>query len=400
MKAFNWRTALESRPIEDQDLEDTAKPAPDAGQIDGDTTTLGGQSKPATQPVVDRQDVQKIDPRPVDLADNVLAYQDRRGYEPLVSDPASKMAVDEQNIATEGLLERIKDAFSIKEHGIMEVKADAKENLQRIESMKTKMVARPGEVHPGADTIHLGAYATWIAINGKIIDDEASLLRELGRLKAVTDFITGPFQQALYACYDHMANQVLKLGESNLQQAKDNLAGILEQFKPKGFEQFLTEKKTTKENGNEYTDLESPHFMGSWYIIGEEQVKTNIVQGHLTSFRWSQDSNKVKKGDFKPLSKQGMLKVLELLNAISQTMSSYNVDGAKWLRFHDALDEFAYRYRYFRELSPADQKMVTGIYGAVKIVADNDRLWFADRAINHTVRAVLLYVEKSMRRIK
>jgi hypothetical protein len=91
MKRFNWRAALETRPIEDQDLEDTAKPAPDAGQIDGDTTTLGGQAKSGQNPVPDSQDT----------TDRVLIEQDQRGYQPLVSDPASARAVAAQNIAQE-----------------------------------------------------------------------------------------------------------------------------------------------------------------------------------------------------------------------------------------------------------------------------------------------------------
>lgn len=422
MKPFNWRAALEprtaleefpppgggtwsqtqaeidaakNRPTEDQDLEDTAKPTRQAGQIDGDTTTLSGQAKPGQNPVPDKEDTQ-----PVDLADVVLERQDQRAYQPLVSDAASKDAVNEQNLAQEGLIERLKDAFTHSEKGIMEVQSSAKGNLAQIESMKTKLQVRKGEVHEKAESIHLSAYATWIALDGKIIDDEASLMRELGRLKAFSQWITTSYVETLYATYEHMSTQVLKLGESNLAQAKDNLSKILTQFKPKGIEQFLTLSKTINENGKEYKDLESPKFMGSWHLVALQQPAGAITQGHLTMFSWHKDTDKVKKGDFRPLSKAAMVKVLAECEAISQIVAQYTVDGQKVIRFYDALDEFAYRYRYFKELPKEEQKTVVDIYDAVKTISGSDRLWFADRAINHTVKAVLLYIEKSMRRIK
>lgn len=426
MKAFNWRTALEefpppgggtwsqtqaeidaakNRPTEDQDLEDTAKPSRQAGQIDGDTTTLSGQSKRGQNPVPDKQDTRgasptKIDSTPVDLADAVLTNQDQRNYQPLMSDPATKDAINEQNLAQEGFMERLKDAFSNQEHGLMEVKASAKENIAKIESMRTKLQVRKGEVHEKAEAIHLLQFATWLAVNGKIIDDEAGLMRELGRLKEFVEWMTTSYSQALFSCYDHMAKNVLKLGESDLPKARENLAGVLDQFKPKGMEKFLTEKETITENGKQYTDLTSPHFLGSWYVNAMEQPSTNLVKGHAITFTWHKDSEKIKTGEFKPLSKAAMGKVLDAVNGLSQTMASYTVDGAKFVRFYDALDEFAYRYRYFRELSREDQANVNAIYNGAKLVASVDRMWFAERAINHTVKAVLLYVERSMRRIK
>ncbi|BDD79618.1 hypothetical protein [Burkholderia phage FLC9] len=428
MKAFNWRSALaleefpppgggtwsqtqaeidaaKKRPTEDQDLEDTAKPTEQAGQIDGDTTTLSGQAKRGQNPVPDKEDTRgggepKINSAPVDLADVVLTEQDQRSYQPLVSDKASKDAINEQNLAQEGLVERIKDAFSGAEHGIMEVRVKAEENLATIESMKTKLQVRKGEVHEKAEPIRLSAFATWIALDGKIIDDEATLLKELGRLKEFADWITTDYSNALFAAYEHMATQVLKLGESDLDKATANFATVLEQFKPKNTEKFLTLKESTTEKGQTYTDMKSPMFLGSWHLNALEQPASNTAKGHTVSFSWHKDADKVKKGDFKPLPKAAMGKVLEVLNAISQVMASHKPDHKKYIRFLDALDEFAYRYRYFNELSREDKQKVTSIYSGVKIVAGADRLWFADRAVNHTVKAVLLYIEKSMRRIK
>jgi hypothetical protein len=435
MRSFNWRSALQgsnaveefpppgggtwsqtqaeidaakNRPTEDQDLEDTAKPTKQAGQIDGDTTTLSGQAKPGQNPVPDKEDTRgggepKINSAPVDLADVVLTNQDRRAYQPLVSDAASKDAVNEQNIAQEsGLFERIKDSFQHQEKSILEERAEARENLSRIEGMKTKLQTRQGDVHEKSDTIRLSAYATWLAIDGKVMDTEADLMRELARLQEFSRWFTSSYAKSLFDTYEYMATKVLKLGESNLPEAKANLAKVFEIYKPEGMEKYLTEKKTVEDKGQSYTDMESPMFMGSWRVVAYEQVKTNLAQGHELTFRWEKANDKVKKAELKPLSKQAMLKVVGQLEAISNVMAAFSAEAEfkKAVRFYDALDEFAYRYRYFKQLPREEQAMVQSIYQICNMVAEGVRMWFAERAVNHTVKATLLYVEKSMRRIK
>lgn len=404
MRAFNLRTALESRPVErpiiDQDLEDTAKPSPIAGQIDGDTTTPSGMAKPGQNPVPDAEDVTLESKDFVDLDDVVLANQDRRRYEPLVSDPHTHDVVMQQNMATEGIVEKVKDFFLAREKEELQESTSSEENIHAIQRMKEKLATRPGEVRPGAEKITLSKYAKWLAINGKLIDNPAELLKELTRLEKFVDWLFGPYAVVLFKQYEFVSNSVLKLGESDLNKAYENLLTVLTLHKPAGVDQLLTAKETVTEHGNSYTDRVSPWLLGQWRLIGLEQPKSSSVQGEAYMITIKASQFKVEKGEFTPLDKATIAKVLDIALRISTRINSYTAPKGVFNRFIDSIDEFAYRYRHFKELSKEDQEKAREVYSWCNEMLYFDRFYLGERFPNHIVKVLLLYIEKSLRRVE
>lgn len=402
MKEFNWRTGLESRPIEDQDLEDTTKPAPDAGQIDGDTTTLSGQAKPGQNPVPDQQDV-KIDERPVDLDDVILIDQDRRAYQPLVSDAASAMAVDEQNIAQEGWIgkkiENVKDFFTRREKEIEDGYTATKDNLADLEKLRQKLRTRPGEVHAEADTISLGKYAKWLSLNGKHVTDASQLVRELERIYQFVQW-ADELDKAYIAAYKFVAESVWKLGESDLQKATDNLKQLLTVAKPHGVDRWLTEKETNKFNGKDFVDRKSPAFIGQWFLFEMSQEADAAAPGGIVKVVRHNSMKSVKGSEFPALTKDQMSKIIDVCEKIENHLASSKSEWNVVDRYLDALDEFAYRYRNFNSLSREDQALVKKLYSWGQIIVQNDTTFLPTAFSNHIVKVLISYVEKSMRRIE
>jgi hypothetical protein len=408
MKPFNWRAALESRPIEDQDLEDTAKPAPDAGQIDGDTTTLGGMAKPGENPVPDKQDIavedEKINERPVDLDDVILIDQNRRAYQPLVSDTASAMAVDEQNIAQEGFfsktIEKVGDFFMHREKDLKDGYTSLKENLAAIETMRNKIIRRGGEVDVNGDSISLSRYAKWLSIDGKLLDDPQRLIREVERLYEFVQWCTSSYNGAVNRMYDFIARDVYKLGESDLDKALANSKLIITRNEPKDAKKWLTGKETTTWKGKQFTDLVMPQLPGQWGLVGMAQEEDAPVPGIVLRILQKKDAAKVSNGEFRPLPKDVMRKILDLCEKIENQFASNKVDGALYERYWDAMDEFAYRYRSYKSLPKSEQTKVEDIYLAGKMVITYDCGTDTLAHANHFVKVLLLYIEKSLRRVK
>lgn len=396
---FNLRAALESRPFEDQDLEDTAKPAPDAGQIDGDTTTLSGMAKPGQNPVPD-----KIDTRPVDLDDVVLAEQDRRAYEPLATDQATHDAIVAQNIATEGWLsktvEKIGDFFTHREHDIEAGYTSLVANLKAIARMRERIVARAGEVNVGGDPVSLSKHAKWLAIDGKLIDDPAKLIRELQRLEKFITWSVKNYTKSIDAMYKFTAQNVLKLGESDLDKALENSKQIIAKHYPQGADAWLTVKDVVKWKDKNYEDRHMPYLLGQWGLVGLSQEQDTPVPGVVLRVVRHTDSMKVKKGEFKPLPKDAMKQILDICERIENTFAANKADGDAIDRYFDAMDEFAYRYRYWNQLSKEEQKKVSQLYSASKVVAVNDFSIWPLSYSNHLVKVLLMYIEKSLRRVE
>lgn len=429
MKQLNWRSALEEfpppggtwgfpkpqpdvearlRPTEDQDLEDTARRTVQAGQIDGDTTTLGGMAKPGENPVRDKQDIavedEKINERIVDLDDVILIDQDRRAYQPLVSDTASAMAVDEQNLAQEGFLsktvEKIGDFFMHREKDLRDGYTSLKENLAAIETMRNKMIKRAGEVDLNGDTISLSRYAKWLSIDGTLLNDPQRLIREIQRLHDFVEWSTKSYNGAVNRMYDFIARDVYKLGESNLDKALENAKVIITKFEPKDASKWLTQKETAKWKGKTFTDLVMPVLPGQWGLVGMEQEADALPPGMVLRVTQRKASDKVTKGEFKPLPKDAMRHILDLCEKIESMFFANKIDGALYERYWDAMDEFAYRYRSFESLPREVQRKVQDIYRAGKIIVTYDQGTETLAHTNHFVKVLLLYIEKSLRRVK
>jgi hypothetical protein len=408
MKSFNMRAALEARPIEDQDLEDTAKPAPDAGQIDGDTTTLSGMAKPGQNPVPDTENVategtEKIDTRPVDLDDVVLIEQDRRAFQPESTGSAEHDAINAQNIAQEGWVskkfENIKDFFTRREKELEEGHTATKENLEAITRLRTKLQVRPGEVTRDADTITINKFAKWLSIDGKHITDPVRLIRELHRIHEFVQW-TGSLDKAWLEGYKFVADQVWKLGESDLKKAEENLKKLWQVARPVGADKFLSVTKVEEFKGKKYTDHHTPFFLGQWCLYETAQEEQVPAPGGIVSVVRMKSAKAVGGAEFPALNKTQMKEVLDICEKIEAHLASLTFDGRIVDRYLDALDEFAYRYRNFKSLPREEQTIVSRLYTWGQLIMDHDTTYLPTAFSNHLVKVLLSYVEKSMRRIE
>jgi hypothetical protein len=408
MKQFNMRTALEARPIMDQDLEDTAKPAPDAGQIDGDTTTLSGMAKPGQQPVPDAEDVatesvEKIDERPVDLDDVVLIEQDRRAFEPQSEGSAEHDAINAQNIAQEGWLgkkfENIHDWFTRREKELDDGLTSTQDNLKDIKRLREKLMVRSGEVSSQADTITITKFAKWLSIDGKHITDPEHLIRELTR---VFQFVVwcDNLDKAWMNAYKFVSDQVWKLGESDLKKGAENLKKLYEVARPEGADKWLSQTKVENFKGKDYTDRHSPFFLGQWCLYETTQESDSETPGGIVEVIRMKSARAVKGAEFKALTKDQMKRVLDVCERIEAHLSSSSFDGKVIDRYLDALDEFAYRYRNFKSLSREEQRLISVLYTWGQQVMHHDTTFMPTMYGNHLVKVMLNYVEKSMRRIE
>jgi hypothetical protein len=408
MKSFNMRAALEARPIEDQDLEDTAKPAPDAGQIDGDTTTLSGMAKPGQNPVPDTENVategtEKIDTRPVDLDDVVLIEQDRRAFQPESTGSAEHDAINAQNIAQEGWIskkfENVKDFFMNREKEFEDGHTATKENLEAIARLRTKLQVRAGEVTRDADTISISKYAKWLSIDGKHITDPARLIRELHRVYELVQW-SGNLDKAWLEGYKFVADQIWKLGETDLKKANENLKKMWEVARPQGVEKWLTVNKPTQFKGKEYIDKHSPFFLGQWCVFEISQEEDNHAPGGIIEIQRMKSMKAIGGGEFPALTKAQMKEVLDICEKIEAHLASMTFDGRIIDRYLDALDEFAYRYRNFKSLPREDQTLASRLYAWGQLIMQYDTTFLPTAFSNHLVKVMLSYVEKSMRRIE
>lgn len=403
MKTFNMRRALEefpppgggtwsqtqaeidaeqarNRPIIDQDVAAATKPAP----IDGDG-------------------VEKIDMRPVDLDDYVLAEQDRRAFEPIAMGEAEQDAIAEQNIATEGWLgkkfENITDWLTQREKEVEDGTTSTEDNLAAIRKMREKLIGRPGEVVHDADTITISKYAKWLSIDGKHITDPEQLIRELGR---VYDFVKwcDNLDQAWLKAYKYVSDQVWKLGESDLKKAEENLKKMFEVSRPEGADKWLTQTKVVTFKGKEYKDRHSPYFLGQWCLYETIQEEESPVPGGIVEVCRMKSMKAVKGGEFKALTKDQMRRVLDVCEKIEVHLSSSAFEGKIVERYLDVLDEFAYRYRNYKSLSREEQALVSRLYTWGQQLMHHDTTFLPTLYSNHLVKVMLSYVEKSMRRIE
>lgn len=435
MKSFNLRTALEEFPppgggdwshtaaeleamdkrkantgkILDQDAEDTAAASPIAGEIDGDTTTLSGMSKPGGDLIRDTEDVSlesavKIDMKPVDLDDQVLLDQDRRAYEPVSTGGAEEMAIAEQNIAQEGWLgkqiERIGDFFTHREKEVDAAYTSIEANLKEIARMRNKIMSRQGNVDVNGDTVSLSEYAKWLAIDGKLMDDPGALVREVERLHSFIDWSVKNYTTSIDSMYKYVSDQVWKMGESNIDLALENSKKIISANVPQGVDRWLTVSDKTEWKGKSYEDRRMPFLLGQWGLVGLAQEANSPVPGEVLRVLRHKAGGTVKKGELKPITKDVMRKLLDTMEKIEHTFSSHKANGDVFSRYLDAMDEFAYRYRNFNSLSKTEQDKVSDIYLAGKIVINNDFGYYVLSYSNHVIKVLLLYIEKSLRRVE
>lgn len=393
--------------ILDQDAEDTSHASPIAGEIDGDTTTLSGMSKPGGDLIRDTEDIaieDKIVGAPVDLDDTVILDQDLRAYEPISTGNDEEMAIAEQNIATEGWLgkqiERIGDFFTHREKEADAAYTSIESNLKEIARMRNKIMSRQGNVNVAGDTVSLSEYAKWLAIDGKLLDDPSTLVREVERLYSFIDWAVKNYTTSIDSMYKYVSDQVWKLGESNIDLALENSKKIIALHKPQGVDRWLTVKDSTTWKGKVYEDRHMPYLMGQWGLVGLAQEVDSPVPGEVLRVLRHKSGGAVRKGELKPIPKDTMRKLLDVMEKIEHTFSANKANGDVYGRYLDAMDEFAYRYRNYNQLSKDEQTKVTAIYLAGKIVINNDFGFYVLSYSNHVIKVLLLYIEKSLRRVE